>query len=442
MRAGVPDDRLVQILAGGGLNNIADESGTGNGQLREAVNVDLRKVFENGQEVPQKVSICRRSGYVKRVATTRGHSLWAGKGMPFLLYVDDGTLYAMARGAAPFVVQSGLAPREVAYALVNDRVFWSNGRDSGRVALDGTALPFAPEGPAGVPALSATATGGLPAGAYQVAVTFRSSTGEESGTGKAAVVDVAAGGGIALSAIPQPVGTDTVAVRLYASPADGDVLYHVRDVPVGMTAAIIGAGQRGKPLDTQFLEPIPPATLLRYFSGRLLAAVRNRVVWSEPLRYGLYRPTANYIRYADVTMIEPIGDGTDAAGAYLSDGKRTYWMAGPNPGEWRASIAVHHGAVRGSSCVVSGAMFNLDSPADVAYWLGSDGIGRIGLPGGQVLPVREGQVAAKLAREAATMVREKDGLRQIVTVLRDPSTNGLRTSDRATARVYRDGIEI
>lgn len=89
MRAGVPDDRLVQILAGGGLNNIADESGTGNGQLREAVNVDLRKVFENGQEVPQKVSICRRSGYVKRVATTRGHSLWAGKGMPFLLYVDD-----------------------------------------------------------------------------------------------------------------------------------------------------------------------------------------------------------------------------------------------------------------------------------------------------------------------------------------------------------------
>jgi hypothetical protein len=123
---------------------------------------------------------------------------------------------------------------------------------------------------------------------YQVAVTFRDIRGEESGTGQAAQIAVPEGGGIALSNVPQPLDADVNIVRVYLSPANGDMLYFVRDMPVGMTSATLGAGARGKPLDSQFMEKMPAGSIVRALNGRMFVARGAEMLWSEALGFGLH----------------------------------------------------------------------------------------------------------------------------------------------------------
>lgn len=408
---------------------------------REAVNVDW----------PVSGKARRRSGYTKVVSGTRCHSLWRGGDFPFALYVDGATLFALTRGGTPFAVRAGMAPREVSYALVNDRVYWSNGQQTGQVLADATAVAWGVESPAGQPAVAASVgVGGLAAGRYQVAVTFRTARGEEGGTGEAVAVDVTEGGGIALSAVPQPVASDVTTIRVYVSPPNGDVLYFARDMPTGMTSATVGAGSRGVPLATQFLEPMPAGRIVRYLGGRLYVAggvggalAANELAWSESLRYGLTDLVNNRMPVGQrIDLMEPVGEGGDGAGLFVADHKRTYWFGGSNPANWGSRIAYPHGAVPGTGICAPGNLFGLETTVPVAYWLAANGVACIGLPGGGVVPLREASTVAPSASAGASMLREIGGIRQIVTTLRDTGPQRVATADRAAARVYRNGVEI
>lgn len=437
--AGVKDDSLVPLGPWpAGIDNVHAETGVVSNEdglpaaLREAENVDL-----DAQGWPQ-----RRTGYVKRIDGAGVHSLWAHPLLSFGLFVDSGTLYAMPESGTPWVVRAGLAPRELSYELVSDRVVWSNGTQSGVVTLDGEDAEFGVEDPAGQPVVTATAGGGLAAGRYQVAITFRSATGEESGTGPAVQVVVGEGGGIALSSITQPQGTGVAFVRIYASPCNGDVLYAQRDIPVGVTALSIDAGRKGRPLETQHLERMPPGHIVRILNGRLFVAAGNQLVWSQPLRYGVFDPVDSHIGFARIDMMETIGDGTDGAGIYVADGKRVMWLAGGDPQAFGRRIADSYSAVPGSAARVPGSWFGLDSPAPVIYWLATDGVACLGLPGGAVVRLRADQVVAPAANYGATLVREAGGLRHVVTSFREIAPQSLAIQDCASAEVYRHGVRV
>ena len=131
--------------------------------LREAVNVDI----------PSSGAVQRREGYSLALAGTSAHSGWHDGMFPFALYVDQGTLRAMQTGGSTWPLVSGLHDAEVSYALVNERAYWSNGAQTGIVTAGGDALPWGVEHPNGQPLVSVSAAGGLAAGLYQVAVTFR-----------------------------------------------------------------------------------------------------------------------------------------------------------------------------------------------------------------------------------------------------------------------------
>lgn len=398
--------------------------------LREAVNVDI----------PRGGWPRRRDGFGLAIAGTRMHSLWHCGHFPFLLYADGAEQFAWA-GTDPFVVRSGLASRDISYAIPNDKVFCTNAAENWCVRADGSLGAWGMESPIGQPDVTAASDGGLDAGVYQVAITYLDGAGEESGTGLATTVDVAQGGGILLSSIPQPQSPDVARIRVYRSPTNGDVLYAARDVAVGQTIATIGVGELGRPLATQFLDPLPPGHLVRYLGGRLYVARGNEMRWSEALRYGLTHIAKNVRRIGEnIDMMEPVGEGSDGAGLFVADHKRTYWIDGTNPGAQGMRIAYAYGAVRGTGVVVPGNVFGLETTMPVAYWLAKSGVACVGLPGGQVMPLRENQVVAPNADSGASLLREQNGIRSIVTALRGAQPQGMAIGDRVSGRVHRYGI--
>jgi hypothetical protein len=445
--AGVSEKGLIPVGPfSAGVDNLNEETNltrSDDGKrivaLREGVNIDL----------PRSGWPRRRGGCTLEISGTRMHSLWSGGRFPYMLYADGANLFARNTGGTLFVVRSGLAPREISYAIPHDRVYASNGTQAWCVLPDGSSVPWGVESPAGQPQCDPSSDGGLDAGTYQVAITYLDAYGEESGTGQAVTITIPndatglATGGIALSHIPQPIDGSVLRIRVYVTPTNGDVLYQARDLPVGQSSAVIGTGNRGRPLATQFMAPMPAGQIVRTLGGRLYVASGNRQTWSEALRYGLTNPGKNTRQVGEyIALMEAVGEGGDSPGLFVSDHKRTYWIGGTNPATQTQHIAYPYGAVRGTGIVVPASMFGLDTTLPVAYWLANNGVACLGLPGGTVVPLREKQVVAPNASSGASLFREKNGIRQIITSLQGASAQGLAVSDRTSARVYRNGIEV
>lgn len=402
-----------------------DSNGAAN-VARDAVNVDIDRAGK----------VARRAGYTKIVGAQGAASLWASPEFPFGLYVDNGVLRGVRERGETFDIRGGMGAGPVSYAVAAGRVYWSNAAQNGVVSPDGLPGDWAVPTP-GYAHVSALATaGGLFAGVYQVAVTFLTPTGEESGAGPAARVLVGTGGGVQID-VPQPPDP-TWRVRIYATDANGDVFYNAFTLPAGVASALLGAHVNGRQLATQFLEPMLPGHIVRRFGGRLLVARNNTVTWSEPLRYGLTNVARNAVALPEtITMMEPLGDGTDAAGVLVASGDKTYWLPGADPAKFNAQIVRAHGVVPGTALRLPGEVFALQTSADVAYWIDASGTGCVGLAGGEVTTLQAAQAIAPSAVSGASLYRDANGLRQIVTALRGSQERGLAIGDKVGCAVYR-----
>lgn len=431
----VPRDSSMPAMKGwpDGIDNLNQEQDLARDQngitsaLRDAENSDLDR---HGK--PQ-----RRDGYELQVPASDAHSLWADPEFPFGLFADDGTLRALREDATAFDLVADIGSAPVSYATVAGQVYWSSTQRNGRVTADAVPLPWGVPTPAGAPALSPAANGALHAGRYQVTVTFLSALGEESGAPQAALVDVPEGGGIQLDNVPQPADA-SMRVRVYLTPANGEVFYFGRDMPYGMTSAVIGQHRAGKPLETQFMEPLPRGHIVRLLNGRLYVAVGGSLIFSEPMRYGLCNLVRNRIGFQTrLSMIEPVDSGGDAPGLFVASGQRTYWLGGADPFAFKRKIARPHGVVPGTSLQVPAKVFGLEGDGMVAYWLADNGVGCLGLPGGNVIPLRENQAIAPAAETGASLYRDLNGLRQVITTLQGSIERGMAIGDSVGCEVVR-----
>lgn len=433
--SGVRDKQLVKSFGWpAGVDNLSDEFDLARDDhghttaLRVADNVDMIKGKPR-----------RRAGRTLMLAGARVHSLWHERPWPFALYVANGVLRGYRGGGDAFDIQAGVDLRSVMdYALVADRVFWTNGKQTGCVRADGAAAPWGCPAPAGQPMLAASDVGALAAGTYQVAITYLLASGEEGGTGQAGVVTVEQGGGIALTNIPQPASGDVAAVRVYVSQPNGETLYHAKDVPVGVTVTTVSQGRRGKALDTQFMTALPPGRFVCLHTGRLFVLTAAGMLhWSQPLRYGLTRPTTDHMQFTAGRLLVAVGQGTTGAGIYVADAKRTYFLAG-EPAQMTPAIAYPHSAIPGTAVRVPGNVFGLESAVEVAYWMADNGVGVLGLPGGQIVPVREAQAAAPDATAGVSLYRATNGMHQVVTALQGSGrARALAMHDRTVVTIER-----
>lgn len=430
--AGVSDKELVkQTGFPAGINNVAPEQSLPrdeNGAIlagRSLVNVDL---------VDGKPRT--RAGRTKRIegAWHSPGKLTAARAM---FGVVDGDLVQTDGDSVLQVVRAGVGPLYINYVEVNGDLIWSNGEVIRRIrGADLTDQPLWIDCP-GTPEAEGYGTGALEPGDYRVAMTWFDDFGRESGADGIAIAEVAAGQGIRVFGIPTaPEGA--VSARIYVSTCNGDELYAAKDISTLASNVLVTAGDvrnAKKALETLWLKPMPPVSMLRYGNGRLMGVEgRNTVHYSEALS-GLHH-SDNYARNgAEVTLLQPMDKSADGNGVWLADHKNTYWVQGDNPRTWRRVIKDPNAAIPGVALLVPGTAVGMETTAEVLFYASADGVFCVGTAGGVLTKLAERRFVLPDAESGAVMFREVDGVRQLAMSLLTRGTNQMAIGDKVSATV-------
>lgn len=390
-----------------GLRNNVTADNFGREDLVAALNVDI----------DDSLAISRRKGYSAPVTSAIDRALWASGSI--CLGVGSNALKQVLPDYSTIILRTGLtAARRLSYAAVGDRVFYSNGVEKGcvRDAADhswGLAVP-------GVPV--ATTTGGtLPAGEYQYAVTYLREDGQESGTGRAGTITLAAIGGIALSSIPVSDDVTVTHKVIYLSPTGGETLYRVGVIMNAETTFAIRELRTGaSPLITQFLLPPPAGDEIAYWNGYLLVGKQDRIYPSEPYAPELFDWRKATPLLSRVTMIAPVTDGI-----WLGLADRIVWLQGSTPETWAYKTKAEYGVIPGTLAYAdTGVTGDGKNTGDMAAFFATARGLCAGLPGGQMINFTDGRFAYPMQETGAGIVRQQQGINQFVCTLRGAEVAG------------------
>lgn len=383
----------------GGMNMLAPDYALPDGTARDVTNLD----------VTNEGVLRTRKGYASMpvAAGVRCHSLFGASA--FMLHADGANLKrTTASGTETVAVVQPAEP--IAYALLpTGSVVWSDGSDIGQVGASGASSGLCLPAP-GSPALAVAPNGVLKAGRYLVAVAWVAASGEESPPSLPVELEVPQDGqGIALSGIPSAPPVGAVAMRIYCSHTNEAVLFESGIVEDGATAAHVVAPPSGRPLETLFEAPFPACSVLAFSAGRLLGIRGHLFLWSEPFRPGVWRPSQNFIQLARRgSMIAPTQDGVYVGTLDESSAGEVIFFSGFDYSKTAYMPVTPYGAYPGTLVEMPHTM--------QMGWASPQGF-VIADNGGQVTNLSFDKVAFPAAMRGGSMVREADGLRQIVTGL-------------------------
>ena len=403
----------------GGMNMLAPDYAMPDGTVRNATNLD----------VTNEGVLRTRQGYASTpiAAGARCHSLY---GTPAFMLHADGDDLKRTTAAGTAAVATVQPAQPIAYAMLpSGNVAWSDGVTIGQVGAFGPSAGLCLPSP-GAPALAAAAGGQLKAGRYLVAVTWVALSGEESPPSLPVDVLISDGQGIALSAIPSAAPTGAVGLRIYCSHPDEPELFESALIGAGSTAARIDAPPGGRQLETLFEAAFPACSVLGFAAGRLLGIRGNLFLWSEPFRPGVWRPAQNFIQLAQPgSLIAPTQDGV-YVGTLAKDGSgEVIFLAGFDFAKSAYLPVTPYGAYPGTL---------VDMPHTMQMgWASPQGF-VIADNGGQVTNISFDKVAFPPALRGGSMVREENGIRQIVTGLAPSgATNNLTATDYIDAEIIK-----
>jgi hypothetical protein len=427
----IEEKELVELSFKQGKNNVAPETEQPSDSARELLNVDLSN----------SGGVSLRRGYEKvyDAGSDSVHSLFSSK--KHTVFVQGSNLMELNTDYTANALIAVDPNSMMSYAEINNRIYFSNGVDTGVVNEDGTMSEWGVKSPSGQPLLTLNPLGDLWAGTYQVAITFVAADGEESGAALADTIEVPAGNGITCSLFP--TDPDAAFINIYLTAPNGTTLYHRAKVPMGTVNVdfITNPPNYGKQLETQFMEQMPPGHIVRYFKGHMWVAIDDVLVFSQPLRYGLYDPRHDYFRFpSKITIVQRVEDGVYV----VAD--QTYFLAGNDPKQMQQRVVYSEGAVEETGLNVPPTMIKEDQfdtiPDYLAFWYSVKGA-VLGLPGGQVQTITEDRMDIPEFGYGASLLRNERGIRQLVTSLSNRgNASGFGASDHATAEVRRNGVLI
>jgi hypothetical protein len=375
--------------------------------VRSAVNVDLTDAG----------TFQRRAGATKVIPGIDCHSLWGGASAAY--FMDGGTMHRInPDGASTTIIGTGLpTARRMAFADAPGEVVCTNGLDVMRI--EGSSIVSLGIEPPRIQPTAAAGAGAMYKGVYQVAVSFLSPTGEESGASFPVVVDVPDNGSILITDIEQRAGYETC---VYLSTANGtDLFRYARTSLSQLTIPVPFLGD-GVQCRTLYMAKMPPGQLVAHLNGRLFVAAGNVLYYSEPYALGLHSPARGYIPFAEsITMVEPCQNGL-----YVS-ADQTYWIDGDT---LKADLnpVLPYKAIFGTSGPVPNE--------NRCYWCSERGM-VVGDQDGKVKNLQEATVATSSAVAGASMFHEHDGMKQMVASLFGPQQTVMAASSFMDAEVIR-----
>jgi hypothetical protein len=152
----------------------------------------------------------------------------------------------------------------------------------------------------------------------------------------------------------------------------------VRIIEGEIVSALPSGYYQGEEEDQYQLQLLPGGSEIHYWQGRLLIVRGNSLIWSEPLRYGVYSEARNKYPLGErITWIAPI-----ESGIFVGLRKKVVFLRGTNPEEFNRRT------VSGPSAPGVAAVYDTrhrgEGAGEVALWLSDVGIA-IGQPSGTVV---------------------------------------------------------
>lgn len=326
-----------------------------------------------------------RDGFTRGLATTTGRSLFSGAGK--MLYADGTALKKVTFSPLSSATVDTVAANRIAYVENNGEIYYSDGAklaclESGdTVRPVGVPVPDTPTGEA--------IAGALVAASYQATLTYFVGV-EEGGAALALSVDLGAASGLRLALPAAPAGV--TAVGVYLSGPNGTMPLLADVVSPATTTIDLTEAPAGRALQTQFREPMPAGDLLAFHDSRLLVAVDNMLIYSDPYHYAMRAPVKNYIPFpATISVLQPCINGIYVAA------DKTYWLTGIGTDEMAMPQILPYGAVRFSGGKVPNE--------EKVFWLSNRGV-VIGDRQGQVANLQEAAMKLDLSGDGASIYME------------------------------------
>ena len=261
----------------------------------------------------------------------------------------------------------------------------------------------------------------LPAGKYQVALTYLRNDGQESGACRATTIDLTANGGISLSAIPVSTDPTVTHKAIYLTPVNGETLYRVGVIPNADTTFVVREIRKGaSPLLTQFLSAPPAGDHIAYANGLMLVAKGARLYPSESYAPELF-DLRKAIPFTDrIAMVAPVKDGV-----WIGTDSQIIWLAGNLPEKWDFKVAAEYGCIRGTLTFNDSELIGDGSAGGeiVAFFASKRGL-RVGHLGGRLINLDRDRFAYPIQERGAGIVRRHRGIAQFVVTMQGAETAG------------------
>lgn len=259
--------QTLQTKAFRGLNNVTDPMRLGLEWLVQADNIDIS---DTG-------ALSAREGYSLRVSADP-----AGRAFNTAdfqrAYIADGLMLKAFDGAGMVAVAALTSRAPLAWAELNEQVYFTNGADAGIILPDHSVLPWmwtVPPAP-----LLGVSSGALPAGQYQVCFATRMPDGRLTGAGPAAVILLDGSQGLLIEGIP-------AGAEIFVAPANSATFQHAATATSPAMVWNAGPDSLGADLTTADLDPLPSgvdvlcAWRARLWAAEYSAADNQSAVWSS-----------------------------------------------------------------------------------------------------------------------------------------------------------------
>lgn len=417
--------KTVSLTSFKGLNNVLPPERTTPDYLKEAENVDIDK----------SGGIRKRKGYALKVSGNF-HSLWSNGGD--CLAVKDGTLVRIRNDYSTTNLVSGIGDERIVFEKVDNAIFYTSAGHKGIIVGD-DVYPFGIDAPNPRPSLGIT-DGVLTKGTYQVALTYITADGLESGTRLAQIIEVPANRGIAVNDIPASPDSRVTHVRIYCTTPNGEVLYLVETVPHGtVNWSIADVHGAITPLKTFNVYQAPNGHIIRYGHGRLFIAQDNILWYSEPYAFDWWKPHQSFMEFEGrIRAVMPTEGGMWVAA------DRLYYLIGKNPDEMKRKEVEPVKAVEGSDVKIMGAyIFIENTPIGYKWLITTDRGVFVCFNDGIALNMTERNVAYPEADEGTAMFVQEEGINRYVSLLQEKrDSENTAVGDQVTATIIRNGVVI
>lgn len=374
-----------------GANNVVSEDRLPEGFVRDLINLDPGT---GG-------NLDLRAGYEK-VATFAGARACFALGRKAIVVAGNALISYDADTNSTATLRTGIGAGAVAAAELGGTLYLSMVQTSLRT--NGQSV----------------AAWGVPAPVFSVQPGFGGLTGRLKVAVTAVVDGVESGATVAVIALQGQGVTvrsaDARALRLYVSAIDGETLYFQGNLYGGLSS-IAAPTDNSARLETAWMQPMPPVSVLASFRGVLLGAGDRCVYITDPLRPHLVDLSRGFFQYPVTPTMIIACDG----GVYIS-ADRVYFLTDPE-GEAPSQRSVsEHPAIPGTGVKL---------PDGRCAWFTRYGQ-VVGDSLGQVQLLNASKYSPTVAAIGASGYLDQNGNSMVVTTMRGQTeSNNLATGDFA-----------